>query len=111
VLNSGVSFTEGLAALALLTGLQWIVAAVTSRWPWSRRAVTACPRVVLRDGRFDAAALTACHLTEADVLQTVRSSGNGDLVDIAAVVLETNGAMSVIRRQSFGDGSALGSLV
>jgi uncharacterized membrane protein YcaP (DUF421 family) len=111
VLNSDVSFTEGLTALALLTGLQWIVAAVTSLWPWSRRAVTARPRIVLRDGQFDAPALTACRLTEADVLQAARASGSGDLADIAAVVLETNGTLSVIRRQNVGAATALGSLV
>ena len=110
LLSSDVSFVEGLVALALLAALQWIVAIVASRWPRARRAITSQPRVVLRDGRLDIDALAACRLAEADVRQAVRSSGSGDLGDIAVVVLETNGTLSVIRRQQIGDGSALGSL-
>ncbi|MBX9471417.1 DUF421 domain-containing protein [Microcella sp.] len=110
LLSSDVSFTEGLIAIALLVTLQWVVAIIASRWPGARSAITSHPRVVLRDGQFDADALAACRLAEADVRQAVRASGSGDVADIAVVVLETNGTLSVIRRQQIGDGSALGSL-
>lgn len=108
LLSRDVSFTEGFTALALLAALQWAVAAVSSRWPGFRRAVTAQPSVVLRDGELQADAMAASRLSEADVLQAVRASGTGDLSQIAAVVLETNGTVCVIRREQFGDGSALG---
>lgn len=41
------------------------------------------------------------------MLQAVRSTGSGDLTDIAAVVLETNGSISVIPKDKLGNGSAL----
>jgi uncharacterized membrane protein YcaP (DUF421 family) len=41
------------------------------------------------------------------VRQAVRASGSGDLSDIAAVVLEGNGTISVISRSTYGDGSGL----
>lgn len=110
LLSSDVSWGEGVTALALLAGLQWVVAAVTSRWPASRKVTTAQPRLVLSNGRIDDDALTASRLTRADIEQAIRSSGSGGLSDISAVVLESNGTLSVIRREQLGDASALGSL-
>ena len=46
-------------------------------------------------------------LTHADIRQTIRSSGVGDLGDVAAVILENDGSMSVITGSSLGDGSVL----
>lgn len=110
LLSSEVSYAEGFTALALLSALQWVVATVSSRWPRVRNVITAQPSIIVRNGQFDTQALTESRLTEADVLQTVRASGSGSLADIAVVVLETNGKISVIRREQYGDGSALGSM-
>ncbi len=107
LLSSDVSWAEGAAALLLLAALQFIVAWSTSRWPFLRDAVTSSPQMVLSDGEFDHAALRSARLTEADVRQAVRATGSGDLTDIATVVLETNGTLSVIPRSRLGNGSAL----
>ncbi len=45
--------------------------------------------------------------TESEVLQAVRGSGSGDLSSAAAVVLGTNGNLSVIPSSKLGNGSAL----
>lgn len=79
LLSTDVSFMEGLLALALLAGLQFLVASVAARWPRMRGALTAQP---------------------------VRQQGIGDLSFVKAVVLETNGRLSVISTNQFGDGSA-----
>ncbi|UFU08202.1 DUF421 domain-containing protein [Ruania halotolerans] len=110
LLNSDVSWAEGAAALVLLAALQFVVAWSTTRWHALRKAVTSSPRILLRDGQFDAVALRSCRLTENEVRHAVRSTGSGDLTEIAAVVLETNGTLSVITRSRLGDGSALGDL-
>ena len=41
------------------------------------------------------------------VRQAVRQAGVGDLSSIAVVVLESNGGLSVITSDGWGDGSAL----
>lgn len=110
LLSSEVSWTEGVVALALLAGLQFAIAWVTTRWQPLRKIITSSPQVLLRDGVIDAAALRAARLTEAEVRQAVRSSGVGDLADVAVVVLETNGSISVISESQRGDGSALRDL-
>ncbi|WP_347756139.1 YetF domain-containing protein [Agrococcus sp. ProA11] len=110
LLSSEVSWTEGVVALGLLAGLQFAIAWLSTRWQPLRKAITSSPQVLLRNGEFDSAALRAARLTEAEVRQAVRSSGVGDLADVALVVLETNGSISVIAASQLGDGSALRDL-
>lgn len=61
----------------------------------------------LKDGDIDAAALRSARLSPAEVRQAVRAAGEGDLGDIALVILETNGKLSVIPRAKLGDASAI----
>lgn len=110
LLSSDVSFVEGVTALALLALLQFVVALVSSRSERLRGAVASQPTLVVRDGEIDRAALARHRLAESEILQAIRGAGSGGLDEIGAVVLETNGTLSVITRSKLGDGSALGGL-
>jgi uncharacterized membrane protein YcaP (DUF421 family) len=107
LLSKDVSWAEGATALALLAALQLLVAWASTRWKPLRRAVTATPAVVVADGTLLHEVIRANRLTESQVLQAVRGAGFGDLSQVAAVVLEPNGMMSVIADKSLGDGSAI----
>ncbi|MFH5821681.1 DUF421 domain-containing protein [Georgenia sp. AZ-5] len=107
LLSADVSWTEGATALALLVALQLIVTWTSSRWPRSRKAITAEPTIVLRDGEPLHDAIHKQRLTMDEIRQAIRSTGSGDLSDIAAVVLETDGTLSVIPATKLGTGSAL----
>ncbi|MGY2744449.1 DUF421 domain-containing protein [Pseudarthrobacter albicanus] len=110
LLSSDVAFFEGLTALALLAGLQFVVAWVSSHVPGARSAVTSKPVALVVFGELQHAQLRRNRLSESEVLQAVRGTGSGDLADIAAVVLETNGTISVIPKSKLGDGPALDSV-
>ncbi len=107
LLSADVSFVEGALALVLLAGLQLVVAAVTSRLPWVRDLVTSHPTLLLQDGEPLTAAMRQQRVTVAEVRQAVRASGSGSLGDVAAVVLESDGSLSVVPRAKAGDRSAL----
>ncbi|WP_159616405.1 DUF421 domain-containing protein [Arthrobacter zhaoguopingii] len=107
LLSSDVAFLEGVTALALLAALQLVVAWVSAHWPRARSFVTAQPVALVIDGKLQHSQLRRNRLTESEVLQAVRGSGFGDLSSIAAVVLETNGTISVIAQAKAGSGSAL----
>ena len=49
-------------------------------------------------------------VTAGEIRQAVRASGHGGL-DVAAVVLETDGTLSVIPRSQRGDGQALDDVI
>lgn len=110
LLSKDVSWAEGALALALLAGLQFVLAFISSRRPAFRRIITSRPALVLSHGQVQQEALRANRLASSEVYQAIRSSGVGDVADVAAVVLEANGSLSVITEQQYGDGSAVGDV-
>jgi uncharacterized membrane protein YcaP (DUF421 family) len=107
LLSADVSWSEGVTALALLAALQLLVAGISSRWPRVRVGLTAEPALLLADGRIRHEALRRNRLTESELRQAVRMQGSGDLSRVKAVVLETNGKLSVITSSAYGRGSAM----
>ncbi|CAN5325796.1 DUF421 domain-containing protein [soil metagenome] len=107
LLSSDVSWAEGALALLLLAALQFFVALLSVRWSAVRKAVTAQARTLVADGAILTDALRSNRITESQVLQAVRGGGYGDLSLVAAVVLEPNGTLSVIGKDSRGGGNAL----
>ena len=106
-LSSSVALAEGALTLVLLVALQFLAAWLAVRVSWVRRALTSEPALLVRDGRPIPSALARERITEEGLEQVVRSAGAGGLELVAAVVVETNGTMSVITRDRLGSGSAL----
>jgi uncharacterized membrane protein YcaP (DUF421 family) len=52
-------------------------------------------------------ALRKHRISPGELRQAVRASGNGDLSQVGAVVLESDGTLSVITASSLGSASAL----
>ncbi|ADB76904.1 DUF421 domain-containing protein [Geodermatophilus obscurus] len=107
LLSSDVSWSEGAVALVLLAALQFVVARTTTWLPGGRSVVTARPTLLLEDGRPIPEALGRQRVTMSELRQAIRATGSGDLSSVAAVVLETDGSLSVIPAQQAGDRSAL----
>lgn len=107
VLSKDIHYVDALTGMALVISAQWFVSRVTSWLPGGRWFVNAEPTLVVRHGEVLDTALAKVRLTRGEVLQAVRSSGNGGLDAVAAVVLEPDGTLSVISRSSTGDEQAL----
>ncbi|WP_347057072.1 YetF domain-containing protein [Blastococcus sp. HT6-30] len=107
LLSSDVAWTEGAVALGLLALLQAVVAWLTVRWPGLRTVVTSRPTLVLRNGEPVRDRMREVRVGISEIRQAVRASGAGDLADVAAVVLESDGSLSVIPAEKYGAGSAL----
>lgn len=104
LLSSEVSWAEGAAALALLVLLQLAVTWTTVRTGrGGRSVVTGSPTVLVRDGVLQAEALHAERVTVSEIRQALRQSGVGGLDQVASVVLETDGTMSVVTTSQAGD--------
>jgi uncharacterized membrane protein YcaP (DUF421 family) len=110
LLSSDISWSEGALALGVLAVLQLAVTWTSSRRPGLRSALTSEPTLVLRDGEPLHAAMRAQRLTLGELRQAVRSSGTGSMADVAAIVLESDGTLSVVPAGRLGDGSALEGL-
>lgn len=106
LLSKDVPLLEGVVAFALLASLQFFIAWLSQRVSAVNAAIKSQPRVLLRDGQIDHAALLIERVTVEEVESAVRKRGHGDLGRIAAVVLETDGSFSVIANDDAGDRSA-----
>ena len=107
LLDKQVPLLDGALGFALLIALQFVVTWSSVRAHWVRRLVTGEPRMVLHRGEFLPDALRRARVTRDDVRAALRSAGLASLDDAEAVVLETDGSFSVVRR---GDGGACSSL-
>ncbi len=107
LLSKSVALVEGLAAFALLAGLQYMVAWLSVRSSRFSDLVKSEPTLLLHHGRFLDGALRAQRVTRAEILAALRSSGAAETTQVVAVVLETDGSLSVIQNtgQSGGSGT------
>jgi uncharacterized membrane protein YcaP (DUF421 family) len=96
LLSSDVSFAEGAAAFLALVLLQYAVARSSITWPAFGRLVRSQPRLLLENGRILDDALRQERVTRAEVLSALRSAGIGQVGQAAAVVLESDGSLSVL---------------
>lgn len=108
LLSESVALVEGLTAFALLAGLQYVVAWLSIRSPRFSGFVKSEPTLLLHHGRFLDDAMRAQRVTRAEVLSALRSSGAVEPGQVAAVVLETDGSLSVIQNAS--QSNIIGSL-
>ena len=106
LLSKSVALAEGLLAFALLVGLQWAVAKLSVRSPRFSGLVKAEPKLLLHRGRFLDDALRDERVTRDEVLAALRAAGAADAAGVAAVVLETDGSLNVIRDAPPGPGTS-----
>jgi uncharacterized membrane protein YcaP (DUF421 family) len=97
LLSKDVALAEGLLAFALLAGLQYAVAWLSVRSPRFSGLVKSEPSLLLHRGRFLDEAMRRQRVTREEVVSALRSSGLARPEDAAAVVLETDGSLSVVK--------------
>lgn len=110
ILSHDVALAEGLLAMALLLGLQTLVAWLSSRSGRLERLFTSQASILYRRGSFELETMRAERMTEDDVMAAVRGQGLESMDLVLEVVLESSGDLSVIpqrrevRREPSGTG-------
>ncbi|MDF2966956.1 MAG: hypothetical protein K0Q93_734 [Nocardioidaceae bacterium] len=96
LLSSMVSLAEGVTALALLTGLQYVVTWTSVRWRPLRRAVRSEPTMLVYQGTLLRDAMRRERVTESEVRQALRMQGATSLAEVEALVLESDGSFASV---------------
>lgn len=107
LLSKTVALAEGLTALLLLTGLQLIITFLSVKIPYARILFTASPTIIFRNGNFLEEQMKKVRISKEEILQAMRMQGIGSSDEVGAVILETNGELSVIRKIYSGEISTL----
>lgn len=110
LVNKDVTLATGLAALALLVVLQLAITWCSVRFRLVSSIVKTAPTVLLLDGKLRYDALKRVRVTGEEVMAAVRRQGQGSLADIDAVILESDGSLSVIPTSQAGNRSAYDGL-
>lgn len=100
ILTKSVALLEGIVALATLIGLQFLITWSSIRSARIRSLIKAEPTLLAHEGHLVEGAMRRQRLTRDDVLSALRSEGLDDLSQAAAVVLETDGSISVLKSLS-----------
>lgn len=95
LLNTSVTLAEGVLALVALVVLQLVVSASSVRWRVVERLVKSDPVLLYRRG-FLRGPMRRARVAEDEMRQAARGTGKGSLEDVAAIVLETDGTLSVL---------------
>jgi uncharacterized membrane protein YcaP (DUF421 family) len=99
LLNKEVALAEGVLAFAVLCGLQYLVTWTSVRSNWIRNLVKSEPKLVVRHGEPIASALKSERLTLDEVQAAARAAQLSGIDQAEAIVLETDGTLSVIPSQ------------
>jgi uncharacterized membrane protein YcaP (DUF421 family) len=98
LLSKSVPLVEGILALATLVALQFAIAWGSVRSARFGKLVKSEPTLLAHKGALLPSALRDQRVTEEEVLAAIRGSGLKGLENVNAVVLETDGSISVIGR-------------
>jgi uncharacterized membrane protein YcaP (DUF421 family) len=98
LLSKDVPLVDGLTALALLVGLQYVVAWLNVRSEGFRRLVKNEPAVVMSRGEFHDQTMSKERVAREEVMAAVRGAGVPDISNVT-VVLETDGTLSVLSQR------------
>lgn len=107
VMSKDVSLAEGVFALGLLIALQFVITRLAVRFDWVKNLIKAEPTLLLDKGEFLPAAMRRQRVTESEIRAAIRASGSAAVEEIEAVVLETDGSLSVIKKLPDDSRSAL----
>lgn len=107
LLSKDTSVFQVVCAFAVLVGLQFTVTWLSIRSPCVRNAVKSSPALLLHGGVFLDDALRGERVSEGEVRAAIRASGIAAVEDVHAVVLETDGTISVIGNGHAASATAL----
>ncbi len=97
ITSSTLSLVDGLVALGLLVGMQFIVTAASVRLPWVNDVVKAEATLLVRKGELLPGAMRRQRITSDEIEAAIRQSGGRGVQDAEAVFLETDGSLAVTR--------------
>lgn len=97
LMSKDVALVEGIVGLGLLIGLQYVIAWTSTRSATVDRLIKSEPTLLYYQGRFLRDALRQENVVEDSLRAGMRSAGQGSLDDVEAVVLESDGTVSIIK--------------
>ncbi len=107
LLSEDVALAEGVLALALLIGFQFVITWLSVRSSWFGSLLKSEPTLLFYRGEFLRDAMKRERVTQQEVEAAVRLEGIAAIESVEAVVLETESSFSVLKKGSGESSSSL----
>ena len=107
MLSKDVALVDGALAFFLLIGLQYAITWLSVRSKAVSNLVKSSPALLVYKGLMLSSAMRAERISAGEVYAIIRQNGYSSLEEIDAVVLETDGSLTVIRDVKNLDGGAM----
>jgi uncharacterized membrane protein YcaP (DUF421 family) len=96
ILNKNVALIDGMLSFSLLIGLQYLITRLSARYKTISSLVKSTPALLVYKGVFLKEIMLKERVDEDEIKAILRSNGLASLQDADAVVLETDGNLTVI---------------
>lgn len=107
LLSRDVSLAQGITAFAVLIFLQYVITWLSVRLEPFNKLIKAEPRMLYYRGEYLAGAMKRERVNQDEILAKVRNAGHASLEEIDAVVMETDGELTVVQKTTAGSPAAL----
>lgn len=106
-LNKDVALADGVLVFFLLVGLQYSITWLSVRYKPVKKFITNRPALLLFNGELFEAVLKKERITLEEIYVAVRKAGIQELKDVGAIVLETQGEITVMAKAESRDAQTL----
>lgn len=96
ILDTSIALLEGMAALSLLILLQYVITFTSVRSKTVRKLIKSDPTLLYYHGLFIEKNMKDERISKDEIDQHVRNSGYSSYKEVSAVVLESDGSLSVL---------------
>jgi uncharacterized membrane protein YcaP (DUF421 family) len=107
MLSKDVALADGVLAFFLLIFLQYIITFLSARYKTVSRLVKSTPSLLVYKGEMLKDMMLKERIDEDEIFAVLRSEGLGSIEEVGAVVLETDGSLTVVKKLNSGDNDAM----
>lgn len=98
--SKNVALVQGVTAMALLILLQLICTFLAVRVRWFQRLIKAQPTLIFYRGQYLESTLKRQRVTKDEVVAAMRENGIASPDDVDAVVIESEGSLSILKKNA-----------
>ena len=109
-LNKSIALADGVLAFFLFIFLQYGITWLSVRIKFVKKLVTSQPALLLYDGKVINGALKKERITIEEIYVAARNKGIADLNEVAAIVLETTGELTIIPKNAGLNSETMGDV-
>ena len=110
LLSKKVALAEGLTAFFILIAMQYIIAWLSVRSQFVSKMIKSSPELLFYEGEYLRDVMKTQRILEVEILQAARTNNVESMNQVKAVVMETDGSISIIKKTDDEHHSTLSNL-